>query len=204
MRIEAKRLRGQMVALKELEPFVRDGAHIVSGRPFKRFDGMRSREVLANWLICAALNFDNDADRFEFYSDPTGGDGLIRDKLSEDVWATEHVIALRRSAKDCDCIEQKILAVIEKKVFKGGEQYARGKILVVFVEGEGEWNPERIRRALPEPLHFTQVWLVGLLMFETNEYQYGVSCIDLTLDHAVVWTLRIRESFDEWVVNKIQ
>ena len=42
------------MGLKELEPFVRNGEHLQTGKPFKRFGGMRSREILANWLLRAS------------------------------------------------------------------------------------------------------------------------------------------------------
>jgi hypothetical protein len=54
------RFKSLTVALKELAPFVRDGRHLQNGRPFDRLGGMLSREVLANWLICAAANSEGD------------------------------------------------------------------------------------------------------------------------------------------------
>lgn len=41
--------------LKELEKFIRDGNHLKTGRPSKRFGGLRSREILALWLLCAVI-----------------------------------------------------------------------------------------------------------------------------------------------------
>jgi hypothetical protein len=63
------------VALKELEPFVRKGEHLQTGRPFDKFGGMRSREILANWLVCVATNAATEGE-LTFCSDPTGGDGI--------------------------------------------------------------------------------------------------------------------------------
>ena len=37
------------VALRELEPFVRNGQHLLTGRRFRKFGGMLSREAWANW-----------------------------------------------------------------------------------------------------------------------------------------------------------
>ena len=38
------------VALKAFEPFVCNGEHLKTGKPFGKFGGMRSREILVNWL----------------------------------------------------------------------------------------------------------------------------------------------------------
>jgi len=56
------------LALKELEPFIRNGRHLESGKQFDKFGGMRSREILANWLLCVAVNYA-DEKRLTFCSD---------------------------------------------------------------------------------------------------------------------------------------
>jgi hypothetical protein len=43
------------IALKEIEPFICNGEHLQSGKPLKKFGDMRSREILANWLVCVAI-----------------------------------------------------------------------------------------------------------------------------------------------------
>ena len=72
MKYAVRRFRNLALCLKELEPFVRNGQHLVTGKPFKRFEGMRSREVLANWLICAAVNSKHRVERYSVSTDPTG------------------------------------------------------------------------------------------------------------------------------------
>ena len=56
MKYRVARFQSLAVALKELEPFIRNGKHLQIGKPFKKFGGMLSREVLANWLLCVAIN----------------------------------------------------------------------------------------------------------------------------------------------------
>ncbi len=46
MKHETKQFKSLIVALKELEPFVRNGKYLQSGRPFRNFGGMLSREAL--------------------------------------------------------------------------------------------------------------------------------------------------------------
>jgi hypothetical protein len=49
------RFKSLAVALKELEPFVRNGQHLQTRKPFQKMGGTRSREILANWLLCVAI-----------------------------------------------------------------------------------------------------------------------------------------------------
>ena len=49
LRYPVTRFKSMKVALKEPEPFITDGAHLQSGRPFERMGGMRSREAVTNW-----------------------------------------------------------------------------------------------------------------------------------------------------------
>jgi hypothetical protein len=76
MKYPVTRFKSLAVALKELEPFVRNGQHLQTGKPFKKMGGMRSREILANWLLCVAIN-STETRELEFSSDPVCGDGLI-------------------------------------------------------------------------------------------------------------------------------
>jgi hypothetical protein len=41
MKYPVTRFRGLAVALKELEPFVRNGQHLQTGKPFQKMGGMR-------------------------------------------------------------------------------------------------------------------------------------------------------------------
>src|SRR5438128_21260 len=77
MKYPVARFKSMEEALEQLEPSIRDGEHLQTGKPFPEFHGLRSREILANWLLCVALNFTNQQERFTFGSDPLGGDGII-------------------------------------------------------------------------------------------------------------------------------
>jgi len=85
------------VALKDLEPYIRNGRHLQVGDEFKEFGGLRSRELLGNWLLCVVGNYFSGRDRYTFASDPLGGDGLIVDKTTELCLQTEHVFEPRSS-----------------------------------------------------------------------------------------------------------
>lgn len=203
MKHKVTKFKNLHVALKELEPFIRNGKHLHTGRPFKKFDGMLSRECLANWLLCAAINFLYP-ERLTFTSAPTavGGDGVIVDTVTEETWVTEHVSVLPPRDDKMENIETLILNAISDKQNKGGAAYASGKTLVVFLDaGLGEWFPNDIAKRLPAPLAFEAVWVVGLHGVEEGEYVYNVTRLDLSCGSVPIWRIRINKDFDSWKIN---
>lgn len=204
MRHPVRWFNSAKVALKELEPFVRNGRHLQTGKPFRSMEGMRSREALANWLLCAVLNVGTQTERFYFSSDPTGGDGLIVDDQTGDAKPTEHVLVLRARDDETDHAETLILRQIGLKHTKG-EAYASGKVLVVFLNAQGgAWHPNRVAKALPEQLYFLEVWVVGLQRAGPDGYVYGVTLLSLDEGLAPTWLLRIKGDFSEWQVQQVQ
>jgi len=204
MKHPVRRFKSLKVALKELEPFVRNGKHLQSGRPFKRFGGMRSREVLANWLLCAVCNAGG-AERFTFTSDPVGGDGVIHDTQTEETWPTEHVMVSRARGDKPPDVEAMILKAIEDKQNKGGAAYASGKTLVVFsdVGGGTPWFPNKVAKRVPRT-DFVAVWVVGLHSVEDGQYVYSVSELDPENGTEPTWLVRISKDFDFWEVERFQ
>lgn len=208
MKYRVTRFKNLAVALRELEPYIRNGEHLQTGKPFKRLHGMRSREALANWLICAAANLERGIDRLSFTSDPTGGDGVIYDSQTKTTWKTEHVLVPRpraeKEAKAAD-VETLILDAVALKQGKGGAAYASGKQLVVFLNSGGDqWIPNRVTKKLPRPLHFDDVWVVALQGIDDGEYIYAVTQLDTTAGNAPIWQIRIATDFDSWKVARIQ
>jgi hypothetical protein len=203
MKYKVTRFKSLKHCLKELEPFVRSGAHLYSGKPFARFGGMRSREVLANWLLCVAVNSVTRKGRLTFTSDPTGGDGIIEDTLTGETWPTEHILVPRpRGNRKAQSIENLILNAISRKQAKGGKAYASGKTLVVLLDsGGGAWFPDKVAKQLPEKLDFDAVWVVGLHGVERRRYVYNVTRLDRTKGRVPVWRVRIRRQFDGWEVK---
>lgn len=206
MKYPVTQFKSLAVALKELEPFIRNGEHLQTGKPFEKFDGMRSREVLANWLLCVAINAA-DGVELTFSSDPIGGDGIIRNAATDETWPTEHVMVPRLREGETGNAEALILNAIEQKRLKGGAAYARGKTLIVFLEAgtaAGQWLPNRVARQLPQPLHFATAWVVGLKGVEEGEYVYSVAHLDVSGGDAPTLLVRINKEFDAWNVTRIQ
>jgi hypothetical protein len=206
MKLKVKKFKSLKIALKELEPFIRNGAHLQSGKAFKRFEGLRSREILANWLLCVAVNhIYPDRLTFSATTDPIGGDGIICDNETGETWPTEHVMVPSLPRDGTRDAEELILDAINLKIGKGGEAYARGKTLVVFVNaGAGEWFPNKVAKRLPEPFHFEAAWVVGLQGIVAGEYVYAVTRLDLRRGNAPTWLVRIAADFASWSVTPHQ
>jgi len=165
---------------------------------------MRSREVLANWLLCVTVDAVDNR-QLMFSSDPTGGDGIIEDSATGQTWPTEHVFIPHQSSGGKLDAKTLILDAINHKRAKGGAAYASGKTLVVFLdEGAGEWFPNRVARELPDPLYLAAVWVVGLQKVEDGAYTYGVTLLDLSGGNAPTYLVQINKGFDAWDVTDLQ
>ncbi len=205
MKYKVTKFKSLHTCIKELEPFIRNGQHLQTGKPFKCFEGLRSRELLANWLLCVAVNSFTQPDRLTFSSDPTGGDGVIIDSATGETWPTEHVIVPTARPDEKKDIETLILEKINLKQKKGGAEYASGKTLVVFLNADlGEWYPNKIAKRLPETLDFEAVWVVALQGVEESHYVYNATRLDLSRGNAPIWRIRIWPAFDGWDVTPIQ
>jgi hypothetical protein len=195
------RFKSLPLALKELEPFIRNGHHLESGRPFKRLD-MRSREAFANWLLSVVGNFAFGLD-FTFTSDPRGGDGIIYDSITQQAVWTEHVMVRGATRDDKQDAQTRILKAVAQKIKKGRAAYASGKTLVVFLfsgTAGAQWWPKKVAAALPDPLYFDAVRVVGFQRFEADDWIYGVTRLDLRAGSAPAWWVRIASDFNSWVV----
>lgn len=204
MKYPVRRFKSLLLALKEIEPFVRNGAHLQTGRSFGQLDGLRSREILANLLLCITVK-EIDGRDITFSSDPLGGDGIIEDLETGETWPTEHVLVTDRAGDQHMTIETRILRAIERKRQKGGDAYAGGKTLVVFLEVKAaQWLPNAVARSLPDPLHFAAVWVVALHGVDEGCYLYHTALLDVSHGAAPAFLVRIAEVFDGWQVARIQ
>jgi hypothetical protein len=206
MKYAVTQFKSLAVALKKLEPFIRNGEHLQTGKPFKKFGGMLSREMLANWLVCVTINAE-DGIELTFCSDPVGGDGLICNAATGETWPTEHVMVPRLREGQTGDAEVLILNAIQQKCLKGSAAYASGKTLIVFFEAgsaAGNWSPNRVARQLPKPLDFASVWVAALQGVEEGEYVYGVAHLDVSEGDAPMLLVRIGKEFNAWGVARIQ
>lgn len=189
------------VCLKELKPFICDGQHLETGKPFKRFGGLRSREILANWLLCAVASFEQKTEEFKICTDPQGGDGIIYNTTKKQAWPTEHILVSQKS-NESDHIQSLILKQIEKKQNKGGVAYASGKTLIVFLDKQGgEWYPNKVAKNMPH-VDFESVWVMGLQNVIDGKYNYSVT--QLNANGCPIWQIYINKNFNDWDIKRIQ
>jgi hypothetical protein len=168
---------------------------------------MRSREAVVNWLLCATINaVDGRKLSFVTTNDLIGGDGIIHDEESGDIFPTEHVMVPSQSGGAGADGQALVLKAINDKRTKGGKAYASGKTLVVFVNADtGAWHPNKFARALPDPLYFAAVWVVSLQTVEHDStYVYGVTHLDVSDGNAPTFRVRINKDFDDWEVVRLQ
>jgi hypothetical protein len=206
MKQHVRRFKTLAIGLTEIEKFVRNPQLLWTGKPLKGLGGMRPREVVGNWLMCAVLSFEKGLP-WCFTSDPTGGDGIIYDPVAEESWPTEHVIVMPASTEEQRDIGTLILDAVLAKEAKGAV-YAKGKTLIVFLDaGLGEWKPNIVARTLPSG-HFKNVWVISLNgPVEEGKYTYGVTCIRTGIDPATdapIWLVKIGDAFESWMVNRVQ
>lgn len=206
MRHAGKRFKTLALALKEVEPFVRNGEHLQTGKTFARLNGMRSREILANWLISVVFNDRVGAERLTFVAvrEEIGGDGVLWDTETDETWPTEHVMVPRQNPDGFD-LETRILNAIAAKQAKGDAAYAEGKTLVVFLNAGGkEWLPNRVAKAVKRPILFGAIWIVGLQAVDDGKYIYNVVELDEVQGVGHVWRVHIATGFDDWTVEAVQ
>jgi hypothetical protein len=205
--MEVRRFKSMKIALKALEPYIKNATHLETGKPFQNFGDMRSREAVVNWLLCAVANaVDQRQLSFVTTNDLIGGDGIIHDENTKEIFPIEHVMVPSRSGGLGTDAHALILKAINDKRNKGGASYASGKTLVVFLNaGSGEWFPNRIVQALPNPLYFAAVWAVSLQKVEDDgAYVYGVTHLDIGQGDAPIFLVRISNDFDAWEVTTLQ
>jgi hypothetical protein len=191
-------------AIKELGPYIRDDE--LSYR-IKSYDGLLVREALGNWLVCAVLNDRNsDHDRYTFTTEPRdgpGADGAILDKTTGEALAAEHVMVAKRrdGQRPQESAEQLVLALVEKKLAKGGAAYASGKALVVYLDADvAGYSPRALREHLPADLAFEAVWLV---VPQAGRWDYDVVFLGGQALDPPTYRVSIMEAFDDWTVTRL-
>lgn len=201
-RYRLTRIRDLRIALKDLEPRVKDPRFLRVGRVFTNFN-LRPREVLANWLLCVVGNYQNGNEDLTFSDDPTGGDGIILNQADGRYMATEHVFIPPPQPNSTDGVEDLIVQKIEHKMRKG-VAYARGKHLIVFSEAVGLWYPNRVARRIAGQHEFASVWVVALERGDEIGFQYSVACPVAGPEDSPAWRVSINADFTDWEVERVQ
>lgn len=196
-----KVIKDFQIALKDLEPMVKNPAYLWNGRDLQNFS-LRPREAWANWLITVVLQHMHKRD-ITFMEDDSG-DGFIIDKELRIIVPTEHVSALEiPKGKKLPSGEQRIIDAINLKISKGTD-YAKDKLLIVFFDGAGKFYRSKIREAIFGNHGFEAVFCVGLLDSNENGYSYSVTEFrDSFGDQSVTHQVEIDGKFSGWNITQI-
>jgi hypothetical protein len=201
MKYSVKRLKNLKIALQELEPHIRNGRSLQVQRDFKSI-GLRPRELLANWLLCATFCFLRGDEGLAMSGDPLSGDGAIFNIETGNAMLIEQVYIPSATDGDFDSLA---LQAFEKKA-KLGKPYAENRTLVIFSEVTGSWQPNRLAREIQNTHEFDAVWVVHLDQNAVVEgqYAYFVVALDTSMGNAPVYRVSIGEDFRSWSVDTVQ
>src|SRR5690349_11295758 len=103
MKYTVKKLKNLAVALKELEPHIRDGRKSKSHPEFTSIQ-QRPRELLGNWLMCAVANAGRPEETVGICSDPFEGDGMLIDEPTNEKMFIEQVYARAEDGSDAEAL----------------------------------------------------------------------------------------------------
>lgn len=200
---ERVQIRDMRVALKDMEPYVKNPDFLRTGREFTNFT-LRPREFWANWLICTVNNELMGTDLI-VSEDPTGGDGILFNRTDDRYVATEHVFIPPPRQNDNRTVEDLMLSQINLKINRGRE-YATGKCLVLFSEAIGPFHSNRVARRLAGTHYFDSITMVGLSQTdEEGNYHYWVTFLSPESNrNSVICTIKINSDFTDWTVRRAQ
>ncbi len=189
------------IALKDLEPYVRNPKFLINGREFTNFS-LRPRKAWTNWLLCVVLR-KLYGECITFAEDPNG-DGFIVNKDTGELIPTEHVSALENPFNKLSKGEDRIINAINLKI-KKGNKYAEGKWLVVFFDGAGEVFRNKIRENIKGRHNFGAIYCIGLLTSNENGYTYSVTEFkDSYKDKSITFKVEINSDFTDWKISQIK
>ncbi|MFA6386374.1 MAG: hypothetical protein WCW04_01205 [Candidatus Paceibacterota bacterium] len=197
---EIKQIKDFKIALKDMEPYVKDPTFLLKGREFTNFL-LRPREAWANWLLCAVLR-KLHGDNITFTEDPKG-DGFILDKNTGEFIPTEHISALENTFNKLPKGESRIINAINQKIKKGPE-YAKGKWLVVFFDGAEKFFRNKIRENIKGRHNFGAVYCIGLLTSE-NGYVYSITEFkESSGNKSITFKVKINSDFTDWKISQVK
>ncbi len=117
MKFDVKAFKNMEIALSEIWPRI-SAAELKNGRPVEKFGNLFPREILANWLLCAALNSERQPyEQLVFTTNPESmiGDGVIYDQKGKAAWRFEHVYVRPQSSTEPPTIEALISSAVGDK-----------------------------------------------------------------------------------------
>lgn len=196
---QRKQISDLRIALKDMEPYVKESTYLTQGKRFLNFD-MLVREAWANLLICAVME-KVTGEHYTFQE--SDGDGIIGSKATKIGNIVEHVCAMDFPAgRQLPKGEERVLWAIQHKTARGPE-YAKGKILVVFFDGAGMFVRSKIRESIYGKHNFESVVCVGLLTVDNSGYEYILTdYCDEYGNESISFRIKIPMDFSGWTITQ--
>lgn len=194
---QKKQIKNLKIALKDMEPYVKESPYLTQGKRFQNFD-MLVREAWANLLVCAVME-EVTGESYTFQE--SDGDGIIGSKDTKEGVIVEHVCAMDFPAgKQPPKGDERVLWAIRHKTARG-PMYAKGKILVVFFDGAGMFTRSKIRESIYGKHHFESIVCVGLLTVDNSGYEYILTdYCDEYGDKSISYRIKIPNDFSGWSI----
>jgi len=202
MKHKVKRLKDLAVALKELEPHIRDGRSIRTRREFKSIR-QRPRELLGNRLLAAVACATRGEETVHIYEDPfPHGDGMLVDAVTDEKMFTEHVYARAEDGHDAEAL---VMKAFEHKA-KEGELYARGRTLIIYSDAPGDIVVARLAAAIKGKHHFKSVWLLrpDAPSFADGKFVYTVADLGGDVEKPPYFLVALSDDFTTWEIGQLQ
>lgn len=198
LRPDQKIVKDFSVVLKDMKPMVENPKYLRNGREIPNFT-LLPREAWGNWLLCVVLrHIHGEAVTF---AEDKAGDGILIDKVSEVCFPIEHVSVLDVPSKKPKLAgDQLIINAVLNKASRG-EEYARGKMLLVFFEGVGMFTRQKIRENIRYKHAFRKVYSVGFVTSDHRGYCYIVT--EYNNDHSLSFTVTIAPDFNSWRIDQV-
>jgi hypothetical protein len=115
---------------------------------------------------------------------------------------TEHVSVLENPFNPQPKGEDRFTKVIDLKISKSND-YVKGKWLVVFSDGAGEFHTDKIREHIKGRHSFVAVYCISFLTADENGYSYSVTEFVSPKDNSVTFKVEINNEFTAWEVTPI-
>lgn len=198
---EIKQIKDLKIALKDMEPYVKNPIFLTQGKRFSNFN-MLVREAWANWLLCVVIGKITKVQHT--FRETIDGDGLIVNRSTQVTFPVEHVCAMDFPAgRKLPSGEDRIIWAIDHKIGRGLE-YAEGKSLVVFFDGAGLFYRNKIRENILGRHNFKVVFCVGLLESSEKGYSYTVTEFrDSFKKQSITHRVDINADFTDWSISQV-
>lgn len=184
--------------LKDMEQGIRQVRPLWNGRDLQNFS-LRLREVLSLWLIC--VSFHRLGKSGVTFGEDDETDGILVDLETRTYNFVENVAAMDFPNTQLEKGENRVLNAIKHKI-ELGESYASEKILVVFFDGAGRFEPNKIAKEIDGKHAFENIFLVGLLT-DKNGTEYTYAVIELVGQGSNMLIVTINPTFTGWEVVSV-